>query len=84
MTGAEGEVLRFSDEGADLSERISYTVLPRHKLLHERGILLSGKESAAVTYSPGGVMNLFFGSDGVAPTPEPADIELNESQSLFG
>lgn len=84
LTGSDGEMLRFADTDADLSQTISYTVLPRHRLLHERGTLLTGKESAAVTYSPGGIMNLFFGSDGAEPTPEPADIELNESQSLFG
>lgn len=84
LSGAEGDELRFADDTADLSETISYTVLPRHKLLYERGTLLSGKESAAVTYSPGGVMNLLFGSDGAEPTPEPADIELNDRQSMFG
>lgn len=84
LTGESGATLRFADAQADLSEAISYSVLPRHKLLYERGVLLTGKESAAVTYSPGGIMNLIFGSDGAEPTPEPADIEINESQSLFG
>ena len=84
LTGAEGELLRFADENADLSKHAEYSVLPRHRLLHERGVMLSGKESAAVAYSPGGMMSLFFGSDGAAPTPEPAEIELNENQSLFG
>lgn len=84
LTGAPGEAIRFADAQADLSQPASYTVLPRHRLLYEEGTLLTGKESAAVTYSPGGIMNLFFGSDGMESAPEPADIELNENQSLFG
>lgn len=84
LTGDVGETIRFADTQSDLSTPISYSILPRHRLLYERGTLLTGKESAAVTYSPGGIMNLFFGSDGSKPTTEPADIELNESQSLFG
>lgn len=84
LTGASDETLRFADAQADLSERISYCILPRHKLLYERGIMLTGKESAAVTYSPGGIMDLLFGSGETESTPEPADIEINESQSLFG
>lgn len=84
LTGNPGDVLQFSDAQADLSHPITYTVLPRHRLLNELGTTLAGKESAAVTYSPGGILNLFFGSDGAEPTPEPADIEINETQSLFG
>lgn len=84
LTGADGDLLRFADTQADLSESASYTVLPRHRLLFEQGKLLTGKESAAVTYSPGGIMSLFFGSGGTQATPEPADIELNDSQSMFG
>lgn len=84
LTGAEGESLRYADSEADLSDAISYTILPRHRLLREHGTLLSGKESAAVAYSPGGIANLIFGSGGTQSTPEPADIELNESQSMFG
>ncbi len=84
LTGAPGDTLRFADTTADLTRNLTYSILPRHRLLHERGTLLTGKESAAVAYSPGGIMNLLFGSDGAEPTPEPADIERNESQSLFG
>jgi len=84
LTGTPGSVIRFADTEADLSTDVSYAILPRHRLLHEHGTLLTGKESAAVTYSPGGVMNLLFGSDGITPTPEPADIELNKTQSMFG
>ena len=84
LTGAPGEILRFADSDADLSQTISYSILPRHRLLHQEGTLLTGKESAAVAYSPGGILNLFFGSGGAKVTPEPADIELNDNQSLFG
>lgn len=84
LTGAPGEILRYADPSADLSERCDYTILPRHKLLHERGVLLTGKESAAVTYSPGGIMDWFFGSDTTTASPEPPDIEFSEVQSIFG
>ena len=84
LTGAPGETIRYADAEADLSQEISYTVLPRHRLLREEGTLLTGKESAAVAYSPGGIVNLFFGSGGNQSAPEPADIELEENQSLFG
>ena len=84
LTGSAGEILRFADAEADLSIPLTYTVLPRHRLLYERGTLLTGKESAAAAYSPGGLMGLLFGSDGNVSAPEPADIELNDTQSMFG
>lgn len=84
LTGGEGESLRYADETADLSEPARYTVLPRHRLLMERGVTLTGKESAAVAYSPGGILNLLFGAQEASPSREPADIELGGAQSLFG
>ena len=84
LTGLPGEVIRYADESHDLTERARYTVLPRHRLLYERGTLLTGDESAAVEYSPGGVLDWLFGSDAAQATPEPAEIEVNEVQSMFG
>lgn len=84
LTGLPGEVIRYADESHDLTQRARYTVLPRHRLLYERGTLLTGDESAAVEYSPGGVLDWLFGSDAAQATPEPAEIEVNEVQSMFG
>ena len=81
LTGMAGEILRFADPEADLTVRNEYRILPRHKLLSERGELLTGKESAAVAYSPGGILDLFYSSEGAEVTP---DIEFGGIQSLFG
>ena len=67
LSGAAGEVLSFTDSGADLNAEQLYTVIPRHKLLFEMGKLVTGAESTAVRYSPGGLLNnltnLFRGTD---------------------
>lgn len=83
LTGSAGELVRYADEEHDLSQYASYVILPRHRLLYEHGVLLTGKESAAVTYSPGGVMDWFFGSGQPEATQAPPEIELNEVQSIF-
>lgn len=83
LTGSAGELVRYADEEHDLSQYASYVILPRHRLLYEQGVLLTGKESAAVTYSPGGVMDWFFGSGQPEATQAPPEIELNEVQSIF-
>lgn len=82
LSGKPGERLRFADTEADPSRRIRYTVLPRHKLLYERGEWLTGKESAAVTHSPGGILDLFDRS-GENRSSEP-EFELDINQSIFG
>ena len=84
LTGAPGETIRCADESHDLTQRARYTVLPRHRLLYERGTLLTGDESAAVDYSPGGVLDWLFGSSAEQSAPEPAEIDVNEVQSMFG
>lgn len=84
LTGKEGELLRYADTTADLAQRATYVVLPRHRLLYERGVQLTGKESAAVTYSPGGILDWLLGPNASEAAPEPPDIEVNEVQSIFG
>jgi 1A family penicillin-binding protein len=67
LSGAAGERLSFADTAADLGTEHTYTVIPRHKLLFEMGTLVTGAESNAVRYSPGGLLNgltnLFRGDD---------------------
>jgi len=84
LTGQPGESIRFADTEADLSKRNSYRILPRHRLLHERGELLTGIESAAVTYSPGGILDWLLGADASDNAPAVPDIELKGTQSIFG
>ena len=84
LTGSLGEAIRFADESHDLRRRARYSVLPRHAALYARGTLLTGNESAAVEYSPGGALDWLFGSGAASATPEPAEIEVNEVQSMFG
>lgn len=82
LTGNPGDILRFADADADLTKPVSYVVLPRHRLLYERGQWLTGKESAAVAYSPGGLLGLFQRAP--EETSDAPDIEFNSDQSLFG
>lgn len=82
LTGKAGERLRFADMEADTTQPATYVVLPRHRLLYERGEWITGKESAAVAYSPGGLLGLFQRAP--EETSDAPDIELRENQSLFG
>ena len=61
-----GNVIVWSDQEADTGSAYSYSVLPRHHLLYESGALLTGVESAPVTYSPGGLLNRIFGVETLA------------------
>ena len=61
-----GNVIVWSDSQARTDRAYTYSVLPRHHLLYESGSLLTGKESAGVTYSPGGLLNRIFGTDAAA------------------
>lgn len=81
LSGQPGERLRFADTDADPARRIRYTILPRHKLLYERGEWLTGKESAAVAHTPGGLLDLFDRSE-ETPSPE-AEFEIDSDQSIF-
>ena len=84
LTGAPGEILRFTDAEADLDAHIRYRILPRNRLLHERGKELTGIESAAVAYSPGGILDWLLSSGTSQDAPEAPDIEITEIQSIFG
>ena len=61
LSADPGNVIVWADPEADLGLIHSYTVLPRHRLLYENGTTLTGRESAPVRYSPGGLMNRLFG-----------------------
>lgn len=57
LRGEAGERLYFADVDANAREAHAYTVIPRHRLLYEEGVLLTGEESPYVTYRPGGLLN---------------------------
>ena len=62
LSGEEGNVLVWTDPDADRNESCSYSILPRHRLLYEEGSLLTGMESQAVNWSPGGILNRLLGA----------------------
>lgn len=61
LGGEAGNVIVWSDTEAEKNKVYSYSILPRHRLLYESGVLLTGLESQSVTYSPGGFLNRIFG-----------------------
>ena len=60
LSGDAGNVIIWADTHAEAGEDYTYSVLPRHHLLYENGIMLTGDESAAVHYRPGGLFNRLF------------------------
>lgn len=80
LSGTEGEVLSYADQSADPLEYADYAILPRHKLLYEKNVLLTGAESASVRYSPGGLANWFSEK----PQDFGSEIEIDATQSIFG
>ena len=84
LQGEAGQEIRFADDGCDLSRCASYALLPRNRLLYERGELLAGPVSQTVAYVPGGLLNTIMGVGEAEAPPTPADIEEADRQSLFG
>lgn len=86
IAALQGEVereIRYADTEHDLSQIARYTLLPRNALLYLSGILLTGPETPAVQYAPGGLLNAIMGVGTAEATPTPTEIELNPDQSLF-
>ena len=61
LSAEAGNVIVWSDPDADLSQKHSYSVLPRHRLLYESGTQLTGLESASVEYRPANLFERIFG-----------------------
>jgi hypothetical protein len=62
LNGEPGDIIIWTDTEADKNTRYDYSILPRHRMLYESGVLLTGLESLSVTYSPGGFLNRMFRS----------------------
>ena len=62
LNGEPGNIIVWTDPNPDLNTVYEYSILPRHRLLYESGVLLTGMESQAVVHSPGGFLNRMFGS----------------------
>ena len=84
LHGSPGELLRFADVDAAPNEAHEYTIIPRHRLLYEEGVLLTGEESPAVRYSPGGILNRLAGMWEDQFAEPPAEAAPEEHQSIFG
>ena len=84
LQGEAGREIRFADEGCDLSRCARYTLLPRNRLLYERGELLAGPVSQTMTYVPGGLLNTIMGVGEDEAPPTPTEVENADRQSLFG
>ena len=86
LRGEAGSRLRIADMAASPNEVHEYTIIPRHRLLYEEGILLTGEESAAVSYRPGGVLNRL--TEYFAPEPaaeeDSEEVPAERNQSIFG
>lgn len=62
LNGDPGNIIVWTDPDADMNASYSYSILPRHRLLYESGVLLTGMESQAVSHSPGNFLKRMFGS----------------------
>jgi penicillin-binding protein 1A len=80
LSGEAGESLSYVDTSASLEAEHTYTVIPRHKLLFEMGKLVTGAESSAVRYSPGGILN---GLTNLLRAPERDDGIESGEKSMF-
>lgn len=83
LTGEPGREVRFADTAHDLSRPADYTLLPRNARLFAAGTLLTGPQSAAVHYAPGGFLNALMGVSTEKTTPAPAEVEVEDEGSLF-
>jgi len=82
LTGDPGREIRFADVDHDTSQPADYVLMPRNALLSALGMALTGPQSAAVHYTPGGLMNMIMGVGAVEATPTPTEVEP-EGISLF-
>ncbi|MGI6239000.1 MAG: transglycosylase domain-containing protein [Christensenellales bacterium] len=57
LSANAGETIQYLDAAAARNGEHVYTVIARHKLLFELGKLVTGAESNAVRYTPGGLLN---------------------------
>lgn len=62
LGGNAGDFILWCDAEADPDQSASYSVLPRHRLLYQSGVVLTGSESESVKYTPSGLWNRLFGS----------------------
>ena len=73
VDGSIGDIIRYIDYSADTSQINIYTVIPRHRILHECGTVLMGPESKPVEYVPSGLLN------GISSLFDSIDISIPET-----
>lgn len=57
VEGKNGETISYEDIASDISHAFTYSVIPRHKILYNLGITLTGPESPEIIHSPDGLLN---------------------------
>lgn len=62
LSGSNGDLILWADTQADPEISYVYSILPRHRLLYESGVLLTGEESNTVSSTPGNLLNRLFGT----------------------
>lgn len=62
LSADAGNVIVWCDTEADSNRSLAYSILPRHRLLYEKGIVLTGRESNTVHYSSENLLRRLFGS----------------------
>ena len=83
LSGEPGQEIRYVDAAHDLTQPADYALLPRNALLYAAGTLLTGPQSAAVRYAPGGWLNKIMGVGAAQATQTPTEVELENPESLF-
>ena len=84
LTGKPGSEIRYADTEHDIKYPAVYTVIPRNAYLNQSGIALTGHESNAVQYVPGGFLNKIMGVGAAKATQKPTEYNAVNDQSLFG
>lgn len=84
LTGKPGSEIRYADTEHDIKYPAVYTVIPRNAYLNQNGISLTGHESNAVQYTPGGFLNKLMGVGAAKATQTPTEYNTINDQSLFG
>lgn len=84
LEGKAGTEVQFTDNGYNRNKYADYTLIPRNKLLNERGILLTAAESGPIRYVPGGFLNKIMGAGTDNAVQTPMEFRSETDQSLFG
>ncbi len=83
LRGEAGQTIQYADTDHNPSKPADYAILPRNALLFTEGELLTGPQTEAVHYAPGGLLNAITGAGTAEAAPAPEIEDIEENQSLF-